>query len=288
MIHVIFEGRLGNNLFQYAAARTLDKDVVICIPYKEYYDNAIKYKDIFFKNSKILPYIPNDVYIWQQPSFGITNPPISSQNNICLKGYFQSYKYFNLSIIKKEYSIPQFILEEINSFYPEIIKHPFITMHVRRGDYLNALYQYPFCGKKYYYDALKHLPKDLPVIICSDDIKWCKQNFKEERFIFSENHSFLFDFFIQTLATHNIISNSSYSLWASFLNSNPEKIVCAPSLWFGFNSIEDTSEMLPPSYIIIKNKYTFLGLLRGYIQLYKHKLRKIASNIKSKVILNFR
>ena len=44
MIHVIFEGRLGNNLFQYAAARTLDKDVVICIPYKEYYDNAIKYK----------------------------------------------------------------------------------------------------------------------------------------------------------------------------------------------------------------------------------------------------
>jgi len=148
-------------------------------------------------------------------------------------------------------------------------------MHVRRGDYMQVLYHYPFCGLKYYKDALKYLPKNMSVIVCSDDIEWCKQKFKEKRFYFSENHSFLFDFFLQTMATHNIISNSSYSLWASFLNSNPQKIVCAPSLWFGFHSTDDTSEMLPPDYKIIKNNYTLSVFLRAHWQLGKLKLKRI-------------
>ena len=33
---------------------------------------------------------------------------------------------------------------------------------------------------------------------------------------------------------HNIIANSSFSLWASYLNLNPDKKTIIPSRWFGF------------------------------------------------------
>ena len=32
---------------------------------------------------------------------------------------------------------------------------------------------------------------------------------------------------------HNIIANSSFSWWASYINSNPNKMVISPSRWFG-------------------------------------------------------
>lgn len=284
MLYILFEGRLGNNLFQYAAARSLDKDVVICCPYKEYYENVMKFKDIFFHESKIMDYIPKNVYIWEQPDFKFTPPLLNNvnNNNICLKGYFQSYKYIDFQLIRNVYSIPTFLKNEIEFTFSNIINKPYIAMHVRRGDYMNVLYYYPFCGLKYYKDALKQLPQDIPVVVCSDDIEWCKRKFKESRFIFSENHSFLFDFFVQTMATYNIISNSSYSLWASFLNDNPNKIVCAPSLWFGFYSKDDTSEMLPPDYKIIKNTYELPILLKAYLQLYRIRIIKFLRMLKNK------
>ena len=43
------------------------------------------------------------------------------------------------------------------------------------------------------------------------------------------------DLCIMSMCTHNIIANSSYSWWASYLNTNTEKKVISPSRWFGTN-----------------------------------------------------
>ena len=50
-----------------------------------------------------------------------------------------------------------------------------------------------------------------------------------------------------SLCRHNIIANSSFSWWGAYFNSNKEKIVCYPSVWFGNNM--DTRDLCPETWI---------------------------------------
>ena len=84
---------------------------------------------------------------------------------------------------------------------------------------------------------MNHFDKDLPVLVFSDDIEWCKQQklFETDRFLFSENTWNLVDLCMQTLCKYHIIANSSFSWWGSYL-ANSEKTV-APKKWFGDSRI---------------------------------------------------
>jgi hypothetical protein len=52
-----------------------------------------------------------------------------------------------------------------------------------------------------------------------------------------------------SLCKHNVTANSSYSWWGAWLNSNPDKIVVAPSNWFTDN--KSLADLYPNNWIII-------------------------------------
>ncbi len=86
----------------------------------------------------------------------------------------------------------------------------------------------------------------------SNDIDWCKENFKLKNATFvdiNQNREDAYkDMQLMSSCKHNIISNSTFSWWAAWLNSNPDKIVIAPEVWFGNVQSKD---VLPKDWIVL-------------------------------------
>lgn len=114
---------------------------------------------------------------------------------------------------------------------------PYVSIHVRRGDYLNkpqSDFHYNLSESDYYDKAIALFPGK-QFIVCSDDIEWCKNKWKDDdRFTFSDNKDEIVDFNLLASCESHIIANSSFSWWSAWLCPNPNKKVVAPSVehWY--------------------------------------------------------
>lgn len=258
MLYVILHGRLGNNLFQIATAASLTRNFVFCTINENQVKQVAQYKDSIFKNVKTMNGIPKDVPYYKEPVHSYSRIPYEEGENLLIDGYFQSEKYFKRNVVLDILKIPDIIKKDIWDMYGDILeKEEIVSIHVRRGDYLKLPHSLPFCGKSYYKRAIQYIGTEKMFLVCSDDMIWCRKFFKGENFLFVENTTPLIDLYIQSLCTHNIISNSTFSWWGAWLNENPKKIVIAPQRWFGISVRLNTDDLLPPSWIRIPAKYSF-------------------------------
>lgn len=134
-----------------------------------------------------------------------------------------------------------------------------VSLHVRRDDYLTKQYADGFggiCTTDYYNGAVEYLRTkvDNPSFyIFSDDLEWCKSNLDIPNAVFvdwNRGADSWQDMYIMSKCKHNIIANSTFSWWGAWLNSNPDKMVIAPSVWW--NGLKD--DVVPNTWIRIDNK----------------------------------
>jgi len=157
--------------------------------------------------------------------FEINNAPFFYLN-------FKDYESKLLEI----FSINQKNKDIINNKYPNLFKNNItVSLHVRRGDFvvISKLYNPEYILKVTYYQKAINLINNLlkkkyKLLIFSDDIQWCRFNFKQKNIIFIEENYDYIDLWMMSLCNHNIISSSSFSWWGAFLNQNPDKFVVAP------------------------------------------------------------
>jgi hypothetical protein len=164
-------------------------------------------------------------------------------SKIYFDGYWQNLKYWerNKSFLCENYSFDKEFLEISSGFWDNIENSVSAAIHIRKGDYLNSKH-FRNIDLSYYKKAIKHLlefEKNTKFYIFTDDIKWVKENLFELKKISSNvflaessdlNISGL-DMYVMSLFNHNIISNSTYSWWAAYLNRFPEKKCFAPYDW---------------------------------------------------------
>jgi hypothetical protein len=97
------------------------------------------------------------------------------------------------------------------------------------------------------------------VVIFSDDIEWCINNFnvyanKEGLYnvyfisdkIFKENELYIktdIEFILMSMFKNNIIANSYFSLWASFISYYKTKIIIAPKRWYSCDGYKEYDEV---------------------------------------------
>jgi hypothetical protein len=261
-VSIKLQGGLGNNLFQIACAYAYslrhNKELILTnekfgITHNgldTYKDNILVEVDFTEKCnlSKFKGY--------NEPFFHYQEIP-KIEDSIYLNGYYQSEKYF-LDFekeIRELFYFPAEIRNVIKEKYKEILNKNTCSIHVRRGDYLKFPDHHPVQSVNYYMKAIRTMPEDSLFLIFSDDINWCKQNFPniENKFMFIEGNKDYEDLLLMSLCKNNTICNSSFSWWGAWLNENENKIVVAPSKWFGAanSSVNNTVDLYCKNWKVI-------------------------------------
>ena len=254
-----YSGRLGNQMFQYAALKAiaLKNKYDYCLPnnikikpdgafdfinnkWIEYKLDLIECFDISCKIENI-----NTLHNYQEKEFNFNPDVLDILDNTSIDGYFQSFRYFEefWEEIKKDFS---FINLKINKDKISQYNNP-VSIHIRRGDYVNHP-NYWNIDLEYIQKALLYFEdNNYTFLIFSDDMNWCKEVFPEGVVFVEENQ---FDSLcLMSLCQHNIISNSSFSWWGAYLNNNKNKKIVAPHKWF--STPKPLNDLYPPNWIII-------------------------------------
>ena len=208
--------------------------------------------------SKILLFLSfkKKTYFKEKSCYEVDPKFFRNNKNVFLEGYFINPKYFINSKPRINLTINSKVLSKNISFFNKIISTSSVSIHVRRGDYIlkdQTNNKYPIYGVNYYKKAIEILSNELidtpTFFVFSDDIPWCKENFKWDNFYFAcEQNKPYEDFHLMSICKHNIITNSTFSWWAAYLNKNTNKKVIAPKIW---HYESDTDDLLLKDWIII-------------------------------------
>lgn len=172
-------------------------------------------------------------------------------------GYWQSDKYFAqiADEIRKAFCFREEWMNSRTIQLSEMLKGGnYVSVHIRRGDYLPLADYHGLCSESYYRDAIRYMKEHCPdstFVFFSDDISWVKENLSIPDSIhvdWNVGKDSWQDMYLMSQCKHNIIANSSFSWWGAWLNSNPEKIVIAPKQWFKFSPNYD---IIPDGWITI-------------------------------------
>lgn len=169
-----------------------------------------------------------------------------------LSGYWQNHNYFEK--IRPE-------LLKVFSFKPPVnLKNSIakktiqakesVSVHIRRGDYLNFKDIYgEICTINYYMKAIEYIKKTVKnphFYFFSDEPNWIRENFNLSNMTvidWNSRDDASYDMYLMSKCKHNIIANSTFSWWAAWLNKNPKKIVISPSKYDSKTNITDDKKL---------------------------------------------
>ncbi len=230
-------GQLGNQLFEIATTLSFawDHGMEPIFPGLNFteYDIPKNRERIFFRlNASSLPRKVASTFEQYQNYEKVEIPVRPDQ---MLKGYFHTWKYFDhhrdkiLEIFAPHPEEVEYLQEK----HKELLKHPYtVAVHVRT---FNKKWSrtFPFVGLAYYEEAMNLFPEEALFVIFSDRINWCKHHFAKfnRPMVFIDDQDQIEDLILMSMLKHHIIANSTFSWWGAYLNTNPDKIVVAPSTY---------------------------------------------------------
>lgn len=237
----LFFGRAGNVLFQAATAiaYALDHEMPYTVPNKT---DDPKHNPLYLQHlvdPKFNPKLPEIKIVEKGHNFQVLPFQEAWRNsNIILDGYWQTEKYF-----KHRRN------EIIQAFgYPWESLPGFVSVHVRRTDYLRLQKKHPLVRKEWIDTQMERFP-GYHFIFFSDDTPWCEENYGKRKDVTVHKGTVEQDLIKMSCCTHHICSASTFSWWSAWLNRYPNKQVYIPKQWFGVGHGNlDTSDIVPPEW----------------------------------------
>lgn len=233
-------GRLGNNMFQVAAALGYAAKYPTHDPIFQV-GTFGRYGNTMFSRLKYSELPKEHMTIHDAPDFAFNKQiPAYPYCSVVFNGFMQSEKYFAhcSDLIRQTFAIRPAVKAELYARFRKELQAGAVSLHVRRGDYLSKPEFHPVQPIEYYLHAIQYLTDrvSVPYILClSDDPDWCRQKLlpADQRLIVVEGQDDYSDLALMTLCRHHIIANSSFSWWGAWLGTNSQKIVVAPDVFWG-------------------------------------------------------
>lgn len=218
---------------------------------------------------------------------GFYDPRVLTFDTMYLRGSFQSEKYFEdiAQTVRdtfrfptlEDMHLPEKLYRVTKKYLDAIESTQAVGIHMYRSDSRQdeELYE-GICTEKYYEGATRYIQEKYPeatFFVFSNEPKWVKgwldaliasqikENMShdevvamERRFILIEantEYTGYLDMLLMSRCKHNIISNSSFSWWAAWINDNPDKTVIAPDRW---NNDKDGNEIFTNGMTLVGAK----------------------------------
>ena len=230
MIIIKLQGGLGNQLFQYALGRTLEKKYAKEVKYdisffsdpKKFTPRTfllnkfntkisiandeeikkVKYplgafsKTLFLMKKALNKYLFKKYHISYDSHF---LPSIENKTAVYLEGYWQSFRYVEpcLEELRNEIVLkdrPTPVFEKVAT---EMSQGPSVAIHIRRGDYLNSGGHIGALDMSYYERAnaiMMQKMHEVRYYVFTDDTEWVKENVS---FLGKANVTFVSDLGLQ-------------------------------------------------------------------------------------------
>lgn len=256
-------GRLGNQLFQYATGYALAKkhNTHLSIPSKDANEEYSQIVETFELSNAIYNDFEGIKSHYEEGSFSYNPHLMNLSDGVNIKGYFQSEKYFShvkSELINKEFKFKYNVeLNGRDSLERLCLNDKILcSIHLRMGDYLNSPAFHNGLPIEYYLKCINKISEMEDVsrvhyLVFSDDIQRTREFFKEcnlqMSFIDTDYQNTIW---LMSKCKHHIIANSSFSWWGAWLSSS-EGMVFAPSIWFGVAGPQNWHDIYCERWVIV-------------------------------------
>lgn len=268
MVNCLLMGGLGNQLFQFAAAyayaKKTNQPLVIDLGFINQnpahggyrlnnlllgnhiveYRSSGYIKNIIFRVFMKFP----DLFSMCVPS--IIHDSIARKDGLFPKrmlsmflGYWQDEVFFSEHrVFLHKNIVPTNVSDTAKVTAALINKDNTVSLHVRRGDYinnLNALSVHGVCSISFYKNSIARMKSEVPgahFFVFTNDAKWVTNElnelFDDLNVTYVEGNTQEEDLWLMSQAKHHIIANSSFSWWGAWLAKHEQQIVIAPTPWY--------------------------------------------------------
>jgi hypothetical protein len=275
-------GGLGNQLFQFAAARAVAERLGLPLAFDlseferdklrrfelEHFQIAVRpateweLLPLRAQRTVFRPLIPSRLRFCEVRetvhSYREIQIP-AGVSRLYLSGYWQSERYFLpiADLIRAQVRMRGIAKGPNADLLRSIRSTEAVCLHVRRGDYITnpvAAAWLGACGLDYYDCAVAYIEAKIQrphFFVFSDDIPWARESLRISHPVTYVDHNLdapVEDLRLMSSCKHFIIANSSFSWWGAWLSENPNKLVVAPKKWFSTPD-KDDSDQVPKTWI---------------------------------------
>jgi hypothetical protein len=288
-VSVRVAGGLGNQMFQYAAARALSLRLGVPLTLDLGFYDRRRHRSYGLHALPLAPHaerglprggrlgrwaaalssatrrlVSPTVMVYREPSSAFDEAFLSLKAPVHLLGHFQSTRYFDAVAerVQQELSPPPATDAFSLALAQQMAGANSAALHVRRGDYLSnpknrALFACP--GAAYCNAALDRLPPSCTVFVFSDDMAWSRANLAHpaHTFVFVDDgkpRPVLADLWLMQQARHHVIANSSLSWWGAWLakrgqGQDPAQGLTIAPRQWYVAADHDDRDLVPPGWL---------------------------------------